>query len=153
MHFDAVPAPPGMAYVRLLAPRTDLRSTCRSVSFGVVSCLRMSSCREQGVSREAPTCRLLGVGSWPNRDEEGGRADNAHVNGAEGRFQDAAESLRRVIQVVETPLPVRCSQERPRRLCVVALETEDRPAEQDPLWAQNIRDIPDGDRLVPFRAT
>jgi hypothetical protein len=31
---------------------------------------------------------------------------------------------------------------------VVALEAEDRPAEEDPLRAEDIRDVPHGDRLV-----
>ena len=34
------------------------------------------------------------------------------------------------------------------RSILVALETEDRPAEEDPLRAEDIRDVPHGDRLV-----
>src|SRR5215207_8240089 len=54
-------------------------------------------------------------------------------------------------RVVEGPLLVGCSQERARGLRVVALETEDRPAEEDPLRAEDIRDVPHGDRLVSLR--
>jgi hypothetical protein len=41
----------GLRILRLLALRTDPRSTWRSVSSGAVLCPRMLSCREQDVSK------------------------------------------------------------------------------------------------------
>src|SRR5438034_10358215 len=46
-----LPRPLGHRILRLLGPCTRLRCTCRPVSFGVVLCPRVSSCREQDVSR------------------------------------------------------------------------------------------------------
>ena len=47
-----LPRPFGYRILRLLALRTRPGSTCRPVSFSVVPCLRVSSCREQ---RARPT--------------------------------------------------------------------------------------------------
>ena len=68
---------------------------------------------------------------WSGCGEEGRRADDVDIHGAERHLQDTAEPLGRVVQVVEAPLLVGCSQERARRLRVVALEAEDRAAEED----------------------
>jgi hypothetical protein len=48
-----LPRPLGHRILRLLALRTDPASTSHFVSSGVVQCPRMSSCREQGVSKSA----------------------------------------------------------------------------------------------------
>ena len=56
-----LPRPLGHRILRLLALRTDVDSACRSVPSGVVLRPRMSSCREQDVSKSQSL-------AWPGDD-------------------------------------------------------------------------------------
>jgi hypothetical protein len=64
-----LPRPLGHRILRLLGLRTDSACPCRPVPSGVVSCRRMSSCREQDVSKRgqgvmrARTSEMVSSGS------------------------------------------------------------------------------------------